>query len=204
MSRKHVVLALVAAAILAVVVIFLSRPTGDEPVNSASGENLIDPAQAAMSNESGFNSPVDRSARWGFILYDDVKLIAESSAEPSAAGSRASTEVSLRTGDQVYIGETDATHKDQTKVTLFDGESGWVESLKIFDATKFAPWNILDTSTAPLKDWIPEELVPPASIAQYRVVVSSDFLMRAAKNPNSTIAEWAQAVLAVQAENAAQ
>ena len=82
--------------------------------------------------------------------------------------------------------------------------SGWVESSKIFEATPLVPWNILDTSTAPLKDWISEELVPPASLPQYRVVVSSDFLMRASKNPNPTIAEWAQAVLAAQAENAAQ
>ncbi len=193
MGRKHAVVALVAAALLAIVVIFLSRPTGDEPMNPASSDDPIDPAQAAMSNESSFASPVDRSARWGFVLYDDVKPVVEPLAD-----------VSLNTGDQVYIGETDTDRKDQTKVTLFDGKSGWVETSKIFEATTYAPWNILDTSTAPLKDWIPEELVPPANIAQYRVVVSSDFLMRASKNPNPAIAEWAQALLAVQAENAAQ
>ncbi len=199
MNRKHIVIAVVVAAIVAVAVIFFARPTGQEPAIPTGGDS-VDPAQAAMSDDASFASPVDRAARWGFVLYDDIKM----KVEASVPGARGPEELVLQTGDQIYLGETDDAHKGQTRVTLFNGLGGWVDNSKFFEATTFAPWNILDTSTAPLKDWIPEELVTPANIPQYRVVISSDFLMRASKNPNPTIAEWAQAVLAKQAENAGQ
>ena len=92
MSRRHVILAACAAAVIALVIIFLSRPIGTEPVNPALGDHSIDPAEAAMLNDSNFALPVDRSARWGFVLYDAVKLALEPNGD-----------VNLHSADQVYI-----------------------------------------------------------------------------------------------------
>jgi hypothetical protein len=201
-KRKHVVGSLVVVVIVAIAVFLFSRPTG--PAIQVGTEKPIDPAQTVTATDSrvasALGSAIDRTARWGFILYDDVKMVPES----GQAGTAGNGVMSLHTGDQVYIAEFDEAHKGQTKVTLFDGKSGWVDSSQIFEVTSFAPWNVLDSSTAPLKDLIPAELIPPEAIQQYQVVVSSDFMMRASKNPNPTIAEWADAVLSAQAERAAQ
>lgn len=190
MKRKHVISGAGVVVLAATILTFMAWPVDFLPTPVAETE-AVDPLQGGSAPDSGAASPVDRSARWGFVLYDDVRT----TSEPV---------IVLNTGDQVYLGETDDQHKDQTKITLFDGRSGWVSTAKVFEATTFAPWNVLDSSTAPLKDWIPEDLVTPANIAQYKVLVSGDFLMRASKNPNPTIADWAQAVLSRQAESAGQ
>lgn len=195
-SRKKQITVLGVIVVAAAFAVFQIMLPLDE---AAITKSELDPALAGAT-DSGLTSPVDKSARWGFVLYDDVKM----TAEPAASGAAVVAPVILNTGDQVYIGETDHAHVNQVKVTLFDGKSGWIDATNVFEATAFAPWNFLDSSTAPPKDWIPEELVPPASISQYRVVVSSEFLMRASKNANTTIADWAQAVLSAQAGGAAQ
>lgn len=192
-NRKYVIGAIVVA-VLVLLVIFVGRPTAKDSPSSVS-DLPADPADSAMTGEGGFAAPVDRSARWGFVLNDDIVLV----DEPVAAGATPAPNATLHTGDQVYIGDADSAHPNQLKVALFDGRSGWIEKSKVFEATNFAPWDILENSTAPVKDWIPEELVPPANLPQYRIVISSEFLMRASKNPNPVISEWVQAVLSAQA-----
>jgi hypothetical protein len=200
MKRKYFGASLIAVVVVGLIFFFISRKTAVDPMDPTTAESLpVDPAQAVPGPEGTSSAPVDRSARWGFVLFDDVKLVTEAKPDSTSAG-----EINMHTGDQVYIVDDAQAREGRIKVTMFDGKTGFVDSSKVFEATTYAPWNILDTSTAPIKEWIPEELVPPTDAAKYRVIVGSDFLMRASKNPNPVIAEWAQAVLTGQAEGAAQ
>lgn len=202
MKPKFLWTAIAAVIVAAGLIFFVGRSKTDGASDASrtvvDSEPANDPALMPPTDGSpAFDAPIDRSARWGFVLYDE-KLMSEGGAKSQTA------EGNLFTGDQVYIGEGDKVHQNQTRVTTFDGKTGWVDGSKIFETTTYAQWNVLDSSTAPLKSWIPEEMVKPENLKAYQVVTSSDFLMRASKNPNAAIAQWAQAVLSGQAESAAQ
>ena len=193
MNRKHAAIGIAILVITAAVFFFWNRnSTSDVTAASVDSYALdsVDPAVSGNGAEEALMAPIDHSARWGFVLFDGVKMVGR--------------EAPLNSGDQVYIGEGDPAQKGQTKVTLADGASGFIDRSKIFEATSYAEWSILDSSTAPIKTWIPAEMVPAADREGYRALISSDFLMRASKNPNGAVADWASAVLSAQAEGAAQ
>jgi hypothetical protein len=184
--QKTIIALLVVLFIGGGAFLFWKQRQSAESQTAAAVDVAAPPAQDSSEamNEEGANEP------WGVILFDHVKVMDTAESAKTGVGGQEVDE--LNTGDAIDL-DTEQKVDGALALVTAKGLHGFVAAKQAmrFNANSTPRYMLYGTQAN-------YSIFDQASIRKnegYSILSSKEFLMRAAKNPNQEVAQWAQLMI---------